>query len=222
MNLHSLDALVFPTVRTIPAVVGDPQRGSSCSLGANTGLPSISVPVGFASDRFPIGMELMGRTLEDARLVALAFAFEQATDHRRAPPTTPPLVDMAAPGTAELHLVSGSPDDALPAAFDGASGVRISGTVRLDPVTSALAFDLEVEGVSPSEVTGVALRYPYEGGGWQVAHLLVRPGSARGDGTIMLTPDQRRALDDGDMHLIALTREAPLGAAVAGLESGPG
>lgn len=31
LNRHSLDALVFPTVRTIPSVIGDPQRGSSCS-----------------------------------------------------------------------------------------------------------------------------------------------------------------------------------------------
>ncbi|HBV06710.1 MAG TPA: glutamyl-tRNA amidotransferase, partial [Gemmatimonadetes bacterium] len=34
LNRNSLDAIVFPTVRTIPSVIGDPQRGSSCSLGA--------------------------------------------------------------------------------------------------------------------------------------------------------------------------------------------
>ena len=61
LNRYSLEALVSPTVRTIPSVVGDPQRGSSCSLGANTGLPSISVPVGFTSG-VPIGVELMART----------------------------------------------------------------------------------------------------------------------------------------------------------------
>ena len=205
LNRHSLDALVFPTVRTIPAVIGDPQRGSSCSLGANTGLPSISVPVGFTSG-VPIGMEMMARMLEDAHLVAMAFAFEQRTDHRRIPPHTPPLVDALAPPRMDVFMRMRSPAD-----------LSIQGTVVLEPVVNRLLFDIELVGVDAQEVVGVALRYPNEDGGWQVAHLVLRAGQVAGRVVADLSVTHREHLQAGDMHLVVLTRQQPRGAAVVEL-----
>ena len=211
MNRHSVDALVFPTVRTVPAVIGEPQRGSSCSLSANTGLPSLSVPVGFTSG-LPIGMEMIGRTLDDTRLVALGYSFEQATDHRREPRTTPPLVNGAAPAPMALRLAPRALEGT-----DGSTAVTLAGDVVLDPVSSMLDYTLALEGAVPTELLGVALRFPAEGGGWQVAHLLLRAGQATATGRVELSPDHRDALDEGELHVIALTKDHPFGAAAVTL-----
>jgi len=213
LNRHSIDVLVFPTVRTIPAVIGDPQRGSSCSLSANTGLPALSVPVGFTNGGLPIGMEMVGRTLDDARLVSLGYAFEQGTDHRREPTSTPRLRAGARPAAVEIPLHPGVPEGVAPAS----SGVTVSGDVVLDQSLNRLSFTLQVEGVVAGDVTAVALRYPDSEGGWHVAHLLSRPGTAEIDASVRLTPDQRSSLDLGEMHVIVLTHAHPFGAAVATL-----
>ncbi len=51
------------------------------------GLPSISVPCGFSRSGLPIGLEISGPRLGETQVLALAQAYEQATDwHRRTPP----------------------------------------------------------------------------------------------------------------------------------------
>lgn len=214
LNRHSLDALVFPTVRTIPSVIGDPQRGSSCSLGANTGLPSISVPVGFTSG-VPIGMELMARTLEDARLVSMAYAYEQATDHRRVPPTTPTLDNRRAPVRVDLAFRADEPAGVLP---NQVSGLSLQGTSTFDPVSNQLILDVRVVGVDAEDVLGLALRFPQERGGWQVAHLIMRAGEDEALWVGQLSARQREHLDASELHLVVLTKSRPLGAAVFGLQ----
>jgi Asp-tRNA(Asn)/Glu-tRNA(Gln) amidotransferase A subunit family amidase len=50
------------------------------------GLPSISVPCGFTSAGLPIGLQITGPPWSEGRILALAHAYERATDwHRRAP-----------------------------------------------------------------------------------------------------------------------------------------
>ncbi len=93
MAVHELDALLYPTVNEPPAVLGEEQRGAmpNCDLSARSGLPAITVPAGFTAAGLPIGVELLGRAFDEARLIGLAYAFEQATHHRRPPDTTPAL-----------------------------------------------------------------------------------------------------------------------------------
>ncbi len=55
-----------------------------------TGLPAISVPAGFTSDGLPVGMQIVGRPLDDLGVLQIAHAFEQATQHWR---TRPGVVD---------------------------------------------------------------------------------------------------------------------------------
>ena len=51
------------------------------------GIPAISVPCGFTRLGLPIGLQIIGPRLGEARVLALADAYEQATDwHRREPP----------------------------------------------------------------------------------------------------------------------------------------
>ncbi len=220
LNRHSLDALVFPTVRTIPAVIGDPQRGSSCSLSANTGLPALSVPAGFTDGGLPIGIEMVGRTLDDARLVALAHAFEVETEHRREPWSTPPLVNGAAPPLREIRIEAGLPEGIVSGTRVGAGdapAVSIEGTLTFDETRSDLAWRLRVVNVAARDVHALALRWADGQDGWQVAHRLLAPGEGDGSGVVRLSSAQRKALEAGDMHLILLTGSQPRGAAVATL-----
>ena len=51
-----------------------------------TGLPAISIPCGFTSDGLPIGLQLIGQRWGETQLLAIALAYEEATDwHTRHP-----------------------------------------------------------------------------------------------------------------------------------------
>ncbi|MFT5134023.1 MAG: amidase [Gammaproteobacteria bacterium] len=86
-----VDALIYPTVRRKPALIGEQQYGTNCHISGHIGFPAITVPAGFTEDGLPIGVELMAREWQEPLLIQLAYAFEQATHHRQLPKTTPGL-----------------------------------------------------------------------------------------------------------------------------------
>ena len=50
------------------------------------GLPSLSIPCGFTRSGLPIGMQLIGRSFDEATLLRIGAAFQRATDfHQRVP-----------------------------------------------------------------------------------------------------------------------------------------
>jgi Asp-tRNA(Asn)/Glu-tRNA(Gln) amidotransferase A subunit family amidase len=84
---RELNALLYPP-STIPPVEipeNQPFEELNCELAAHTGLPSIVVQAGFTDDGLPVGVELLGRVFAEPRLFELAYAYEQATTHRRPP-----------------------------------------------------------------------------------------------------------------------------------------
>ena len=84
---NKLDALVAPTGQ--PAwltdfIKGDASGGSFTSPAAVAGYPHITVPAGFVQG-LPCGISFVGTAWSEPRLIALAYAFEQASRHRKAP-----------------------------------------------------------------------------------------------------------------------------------------
>ncbi len=63
---------------------GDHFAGASSTPAAVAGYPAITVPAGLVQG-LPVGLSFMGRAWTEPRLIALAYAYEQATKHRRPP-----------------------------------------------------------------------------------------------------------------------------------------
>ena len=87
MTKHRLDALIAPVTGPawpIDLLNGDHFVGGSTTPAAVAGYPNISVPMG---DVFglPVGLSFFGRAWSEDKLIALAFSYEQASRHRRAP-----------------------------------------------------------------------------------------------------------------------------------------
>lgn len=91
MDDNHLDAIAYPTSDHPARPVRHGQDGERCATAALAGLPALTVPAGFTSDGLPVGLELMGRPFDEPTLIAIAAGYEAHTDHRRLPPTTPPL-----------------------------------------------------------------------------------------------------------------------------------
>jgi amidase len=98
MEKYQLDALVYP-MKTYPAAKipkeGTPgelrPRDADNPFSSITGLPAIVVPAGFDSNGLPVAIEFLGRQFSEGTLIKVAYAYEQATQHRIPPTTTPPL-----------------------------------------------------------------------------------------------------------------------------------
>jgi amidase len=94
LKTDHLDAIVAPTgspAWTTDLVNGDHFTGASSTPAAVAGYPSITVPAGQAFG-LPIGMSFIGTGKSEAKLIGLAYAYEQATKHRK-PPTLRATVD---------------------------------------------------------------------------------------------------------------------------------
>jgi amidase len=97
-----LDAIVYATYDAPPTPIADDVltnsrtadaygRGDNRGLSPTIGFPALTVPAGFTGDSLPVGLEFLGRPFTEAALLGYAFAYEQATKHRRPPPTTPAI-----------------------------------------------------------------------------------------------------------------------------------
>ena len=93
---HRLDAIVHKAVEHQPTLIKDgvnppfvDQKGAPHINTFLMFVPSIVVPAGFTRDNLPAGITFLGRPYDDAKMIQLAYAYEQASLHRRAPVATP-------------------------------------------------------------------------------------------------------------------------------------
>jgi Asp-tRNA(Asn)/Glu-tRNA(Gln) amidotransferase A subunit family amidase len=90
MDDLKLDAFVYPTWSQPPQLIGsvNQQRAGDNSqvFSPTSGFPAINIPMGYSrGDTLPCGMTIFGRAWSEATLIKLAYAYEQATHHRRPP-----------------------------------------------------------------------------------------------------------------------------------------
>ncbi len=103
----NIDLVVTPTQRILPPTLnelvgranegksGSPRVTSNCQPFNVMGLPSISIPCGFSKSGLPIGLMITGPHFSEGKVLALAHAYEQATQwHKELPPLSP---DTAVP-----------------------------------------------------------------------------------------------------------------------------
>lgn len=94
MDEHKLDAFVYPTWNNPPRKIGDmeSQAGdNSQKISPHTGLPALTVPMGFTYGNLPAGLQIVGRLFGEPDVIRIAYAYEQSTGHRRPPSAFPEL-----------------------------------------------------------------------------------------------------------------------------------
>ncbi len=200
MTEESLDALLYPTIRQTARPVGQPQPGSNCALSANSGLPAITVPAGYAEDDMPVGVELLGLPWSELRLLELAYAYEQGTEHRRAPAFTPSLFSESTGVVLETRFTTESP-------------LTAEASFTLDPSTRVLQFRTAVFGLSDSDVIAIDLhRRSTDSEKGPVLRQLSRRNGPRVSGRLRLSGQEMSALRRGLLYLDVHTIDNVAGA----------
>ena len=95
---QKLDALVYKSIDGPPPLI---QKGPTPSSAPGAGfptlntflvfVPAISVPSGYTKENLPVGITFQGRPYAEGVMIKLAYAYEQATQHRKPPSIVPPL-----------------------------------------------------------------------------------------------------------------------------------
>jgi amidase len=197
MDANRLDALVYPTARRIAPVIGGNQLGSNAGLSAQSGCPAITVPAGVVDGGFPVGVELFGRPFSEPVLLAVAFAYEQATRHRRPPTSAPRLI-------AEIQATSAR---AVP---PSTADFRVAARLEVDEARRRLSFTLTPEGAGRGRVAGVYLHRRANRPNGGVAHVLAKRLEGRVTGTVTLLEAELADLKAGKCYLAAVSRQSPL------------
>ena len=95
MDEARIDALVYPTWLSPPAHIdrANEEYGGDNSqrVAPATGMPAITVPMGYTDGVHPAGLQILARPYDDGLLLRLAYAYEQGTRHRRPPEGFPEL-----------------------------------------------------------------------------------------------------------------------------------
>jgi hypothetical protein len=209
MNANTLDAVVYPTAAPYATV------GNNLRFSPNTGLPALTVPMGQAAgtENFAgIGganLGLVGRSYSEPTLIAMGYAYEQATRHR----TTPALYG-ALPG--DVFSGPGADDDApgdgavtvARSAVSAAKGQTFTMTVSQN-AADLFAYTLTVS-YDPKSFTLVGTDVNGRG----VSNTATKSGSVTASNTKIGTSPG----SEGRTTLVTLTFKATTASSTSGIE----
>jgi amidase len=200
---QGLDVLAHPTLQREAAPIGDSQAGPTCQLSASTGLPAISFPAGFTASGVPVGIEFLGRPFSEAMLLACAYDWEQTAKLRRAPFSTPALVDGRAPLARHARV-------RLPAA-DGAEDLA-SVSFAYEAHTALLDVRVELGELAEGDLIALTIQRGLPDQPGPVIEHLRRAGWPSAPSRLKLRAQDREALQRGELYVHLYTRQSPLGA----------
>jgi amidase len=204
MDDQKLDALVYPTMKRRPAKISEVQGGSNCALSPATGYPAISVQAGFTPEGLPVGMEFFGRPFDDAKMVSLAYSYEQATHHRRAPALTPALgVRTSIPVLTWQTSVPASD-----------SGGRVSANFTFDRTTGELKYTVTAHSFQKDDIVAATLHRTSKGETGPVIALLSNHSFESLSGTETLSSVDSEKLLAGGLYLRIATQSKSIRVAV--------
>ena len=205
MDDQKLDALVYPTMRRKPARINDPQGGGTCQLSASTGFPALTMPAGFTAEGLPVGMEMLGRAFDDAKLVSYAYAYEQASHHRRAPARTPALGVLPAAKVMSWQSV----------AQPGSGNGKVTAKFSFDPATNLLTYSLQPDGIAAGELLAATVHRKVKDDiakdqNGPVIAVLANHGFQALEGSERLSDPDRERLMTGGLYLRFAARSAAI------------
>jgi Asp-tRNA(Asn)/Glu-tRNA(Gln) amidotransferase A subunit family amidase len=88
MNDDMVDTFVYPTWSNPPQLISDlesPAGDNSQKIPPHTGLPGLTLPMGFTYGNLPVGLQIVGRLFGEPEIIRIAYAYEQITKHRIPP-----------------------------------------------------------------------------------------------------------------------------------------
>ncbi|KAH7618117.1 putative Glutamyl-tRNA(Gln) amidotransferase subunit A [Nannochloris sp. 'desiccata'] len=114
MNRDHIDAIVYPTWSRPPLMIGKKADGwyegnNSPMIAPHVGAPAITVPMGYTEAGLPGGLQFLARPFQEAKLLEIAYAYEQFTKKRKPPPLFPECKDPPpqVEGFAALQTAAG-------------------------------------------------------------------------------------------------------------------
>ncbi|CAL8464697.1 g4232 [Coccomyxa elongata] len=117
MNKANLDVVAYPTWSNPPRLIGDyfsADGNDSPQVAPPTGAPAMTVPMGFVQRAgrtpLPAGLQFLARPWDEGRLLHVAFAYEQATRHRRPPAIFPECTSSSSGGGNATTMEPPAPD----------------------------------------------------------------------------------------------------------------
>ncbi len=85
---QNVDFIIYPTWSNPPRKLADfksPAGDNSQLIPPHTGMPGVTIPMGYTYDDLPAGLQIVARNFDEPNLIRVAYAYEQATLHRRPP-----------------------------------------------------------------------------------------------------------------------------------------
>lgn len=198
---NDLDAIAYPPIAELPVMIGNPQPGNNCSISANSGLPAIAVPLGLSDAGLPVAMELLGDFMQDAQLVAIAHAWEQAQAPRQAPTTTPELIAGAAPGpvTVSTSIRQGRVD--------------LRSEVSFDPLRNRLTYAVQPGSDHDAQIYALTLLVAEDQslvGNSPIVLNLLGPQQNEGQGEYYMSPQFRQAFLEARVYYRVFAEGLPV------------